>query len=135
MDFPCSLMFVSSVAGKRSRNSSCSSCRWVCVQYLQRLYFYSSCVGVGHLHKCKLGAAAPKKDKPRPLQKSILTVNHSGSDQFVSVIPGSKLSGGDATLWLVEDNVPTPFGHVQYTFLQGLAVTDSHREAGLFAGF
>lgn len=101
---------------------------------LTKAAFYSSCVGVGHLHKCKLGAAAPKKDKPRPLQMSILTVNHSGSDQLVSVIPGSKLSGGDAPLRLVEDNVPTLFGHVQYTSLQGLAVADPHREAGMFAG-
>lgn len=67
--------------------------------------------------------------------KGPLTVNYSGSDQLVSVIPGSKLSGGDASLRFVEDNVPTPFGHVQYTSLQGLAIADPHREAGLFAGF
>lgn len=135
MDFPCSLMFVNLVAGKEVVTAVVLLAGWFCVLYLQRLYFTGGCVGVGHLCKCKLGAAAPKKDKPRPLQMSILTVNHSGSDQFVSVIPGSKLSGGDAPLRFVENDVPTPFGHVQYTTLQGLAVANPHREAGLFTGF
>ncbi len=120
---------------KGSRNSSCSSCRLVLRSVLTKTVFYRRLCGCWPLMQVQVGSSYSQDGQAPSAAKGSLAVNHSGSDQLVSVVPGSKLSRGDAPLRFVENDVPTPFGHVQYTTLQGLAVANPHREAGLFTGF
>ncbi len=62
--------------------------------------------------------------------------NHSGADEFVTVIPCRELAGSDTALGVVENDAYSPAGGkmIKNPALQWLAVTDTKRETFAAAG-
>ena len=53
-------------------------------------------------------------------------LNHTGTDHFITIIPGCKLSWSDSTLRCIEKNVHTVITHDNSSVLKRLTIADSH---------
>ena len=60
--------------------------------------------------------------------------DYARTDQFVAVVPCGKLSGRDAPLGLVEEDVGALVAHEERRVLKRLAVADADAEAGALSG-